>query len=177
MEMYLLAINFIVANKLLGGIPSKIIEHIIINNAVALTWWGTTKLLYGMGHLAMLPFKTTNSQPAYNLLDTMYSNEYIIETKSISTDLCCVSNVCNKYNEDTIINSNIDNITNYNIDNNTDKSTNTVTTTQKYDLINDDWEIINRDDSKIILVNGKKGNQIIITKQEHGDIVIIDKPK
>ena len=79
MDIYLLAFNFIVADKLLGGVPSKIIEHLVINNVLALSWWSATKLLYGAGYLAMLPFATkTTDIDNYSLVDAAFYNEYII---------------------------------------------------------------------------------------------------
>lgn len=152
MDIYLLAINFIVANKLMGGMPSKVIEHLIINNVLSLTWWSANKILYGAGYLVILPFTFTkennsNNEP-YTLVDAAFYNEYVIEHRDISPVYIIEQN--NKQIPEQI--------------------------TQKSELpvnLSSDWEIVNKDDSKIILTNNKK--EIIITKKEVDDMIVIMK--
>ena len=150
MDIYLLAFNFIIADKLLGGVPSKIIEHIVINNVLAVSWWGASKILYGAGYLAMLPFFTNSSQKqsteSYSLVDAAFYNEYVIEQRNIPT-----SDIA-----DTLTNN--------------DKS-------EPLPPINNlsEWEIVNKDESKIILTNNKTAKQLIISKREVDDMVVINK--
>ena len=158
MDIYLLGLNFIVADKLMGGMPSKLIEHIVINNVSALTWWSATKILYGAGYLAMLPFTFTkennsNNEP-YTLVDTAFYNEYVIEQR----DIFPVSVIAQ----------------------NTDQNPEQTTDQLPHQCVlpvhlSSDWEIVDKDDSKIILTNNKKGKEIIITKKEIDDMVVITK--
>jgi hypothetical protein len=155
MDIYLLAFNFIIADKLMGGIPSKVIEHLVINNVLALTWWSASKLLYGVGYLAMLPFTSNtnsnnnnNNTGEYSLVDTAFYNEYVIEHRDISP--------IELVNKDDI----------------------TSQLTQNISIpiaLNSDWEVVNKDDSKVILTNNKTAKQIIITKKEVDDMVVITK--
>jgi len=55
--LVILLVKLIVLDKLMGGIPIKILEHLIINNALVLAWWTTSSIVYGIGYLAYLPFK------------------------------------------------------------------------------------------------------------------------
>ena len=158
MDIYLLALNFIVADKLMGGMPSKLIEHIVINNVLALTLWSASKLLYGAGYLAMLPFTFTNANNSnnepYTLVDTAFYNEYVIEQRDISpVDV---------------------------IGQNTEQMHEQTTEQLLHQCVlpvqlSSDWEIVNKDDSKIILTNNKKGKEIIITKKEVDDMIVITK--
>lgn len=156
MDIYLLALNFIVADKLMGGMPSKLIEHIVINNVLSLTWWSATKILYGAGYLAMLPFTFTkennsNNEP-YTLVDTAFYNEYVIEQR----DIFHVSVIAQ------------------NTDQNPEQTTDQLPDQCVLPVqLSSDWEIINKDDSKIILTNNKKGKEIIITKKEVDDMILI----
>lgn len=152
MDIYLLALNFIVADKLMGGMPSKLIEHIVINNVSALTWWSATKILYGAGYLAMLPFTSTkaNDNPEYSLVDAAFYNEYVIEHRDITP---------------------ID-IISQNPEQTTDQLQHQCVLPVH---LSSDWEIVDKDDSKIILTNNKKGKEIIITKKEIDDMVVITK--
>ena len=149
MDIYLLAFNFIVADKLMGGIPSKVIEHLVINNMLALTWWSASKILYGAGYLAMLPF-TSNANSTntgeYSLVDAAFYNEYVIEQRDI-TPIDIMGQ-----NTEQIIQQSLLPM-----------------------QLSSDWEIINKDDSKIILTNNKKGKEIIITKKEVDDMILITK--
>lgn len=152
MDIYLLALNFVIADKLMGGIPSKVIEHLVVNNMLALTWWSATKILYGIGYLATLPFTKKprkNNDVEYSLVDSEFYNEYIIEHRDISPI--------------DIIGQNTEQMPEI---------------TQKSLLpvqLSSDWEIVNKDDSKIILTNNKKGKEIIITKKEVDDMILITK--
>ena len=151
MDIYLLAFNFIVADKLMGGIPSKVIEHLVVNNMLALTWWSASKILYGAGYLAMLPFTANsnsynNNTGEYSLVDAAFYNEYVIEHRDISP---------------------------IKVD---DKDDITQTNDQTIPIaLNSDWEIVNKDDSKVILTNNKTAKQIIITKRDVDDMVVITK--
>lgn len=150
MDIYLLAFNIIVADKLLGGVPSKIIEHIVINNVLALSWWGVSKIIYGAGYLAMLPFTTNSRQQqstvSYSLVDAAFYNEYVIQQRTIPINDVAYTLTNNDKNEQSHTINNIS-----------------------------EWEIVNKDDSKIILTNNKTAKQIIITKSEMNDIVVINK--
>jgi hypothetical protein len=151
MSIYLLALNFIVADKLLGGVPTKIIEHIVINNVLALSWWSATKILYGAGYLAMLPFSANSTKQhineQYSLVDAAFYNEYIIEHRDIKNTMNC--ELIDPEHERNSISS----------------------LTQ----LSTDWEIVNKDDNKIILTNNKTEKQIIISKKEIDDMIIITK--
>lgn len=148
MSIYLLALNFIVADKLLGGVPTKIIEHIVINNVLALSWWSATKILYGAGYLAMLPFSANSTKKhineQYSLVDAAFYNEYIIEHRAIKNTMNC--ELIKPLHDVNLL---------------TQLST--------------DWEIVNNDDNKIILTNNKTEKQIIIPKKEIDDMIIITK--
>ncbi len=146
MDIYLLAFNFIVADKLMGGIPTKLIEHFVINNVIALTWWSATKILYGAGYLAMLPFTSNSNTGEYNLVDAAFYNEYVIEHRDISPINVVDKNTITQINDQSIPIS-----------------------------LNSDWEVVNKDDSKVILTNNKTAKQIIITKKDVDDMVIITK--
>lgn len=149
MDIYLLAFNIIIADKLLGGVPSKIIEHIIINNVLAVSWWGVSKILYGAGYLAMLPFTTNSSQQStesYSLVDAAFYNEYVIQQCNIPINDSATTLTNDGKNKQT---PSINNIS--------------------------EWEIVNKDDSKIILTNNKTSKQIIISKSEIDDIVVLNK--
>lgn len=146
MDLYLLAINFIVADKLLGGLPSKVIEHIVINNAMALTWWGATNLLYGAGYLAMMPFREVEVPLEYSLLDAAMCNEYVIEHKHIPD--------ANAESVPLGVNPELER-------------------RQSPDL--HEWEVVNKDGNKVALSNNKDSNVIIITKKEVDDMIIINK--
>ena len=189
MDIYLLAFNFIIADKLLGGVPTKIIEHIVINNVLALSWWSATKLVYGAGYLAMLPFSKKITQKSsnkeYSLVDAAFYNEYIIEHRDIITDEVPWSRNCN-YTTHCTDNSQF--YTHSGCNKNQDYSvivSNKVITSTNSELIvpvgnlshqlNSDWEIINKDENKIILTNNKKGEHIIITKKEVDDMIVITK--
>jgi hypothetical protein len=150
MDLYLLAINFIVADKLLGGIPSRVIEHVVINNAMSLTWWGATNLLYGAGYLAMLPFREVEVPLEYSLLDSAMCNEYVIEHKHIP----------DTKTEPLPVSPNI--------------SSNSVETAPKSPDLHE-WEVVNRDENKVLLSNNKDSNVVIITKKEVDDMIIINK--
>jgi len=151
MDIYLLAFNFIVADKLMGGIPSKVIEHLVVNNMLALTWWSASKLLYGAGYLVSLPFTANsnsynNNTGEYSLVDAAFYNEYIIEHRDISPIKVVVKDDITQTNDQTIPIS-----------------------------LNSDWEIVNKDDSKVILTNNKTAKQIIITKRDVDDMVVMTK--
>lgn len=149
MDIYLLAFNFIIADKLMGGIPSKVIEHLVVNNMLALTWWSASKLLYGAGYLVMLPFKSnTNSDNTgeYSLVDAAFYNEYVIEHRDISPVEQTGKDDITQTNDQTIPIA-----------------------------LNSDWEVVNKDDSKVILTNNKTAKQIIITKRDVDDMVVITK--
>jgi hypothetical protein len=225
MDIYLLALNFIVADKLMGGMPSKLIEHIVINNVLALTLWSASKLLYGAGYLAMLPFTFTKANNSNNepytvctglvtqcnatgvtqirpvpfceqkgmglelsvsgtLIDTAFYNEYVIEQRDISpvdvpwgADLSYTPTLLRESINRTPsgCTSNWDSAV---IGQNTEQMHEQTTEQLPHQCVlpvqlSSDWEIINKDDSKIILTNNKKGKEIIITKKEVDDMILI----
>lgn len=150
MDIYLLAFNIIVADKLLGGVPSKIIEHIVINNVLAVSWWGASKILYGAGYMAMLPFTTNSRQKqsteSYSLVDAAFYNEYVIQQRNIPINDVAAALTNNDKSEQVPTINNLS-----------------------------EWEIVNKDESKIILTNNKTAKQLIISKREVDDMVVINK--
>ena len=57
MDIYvLILLKLIVLDRLCGGLPIKVLEHLLVNYTLALAWWSASGILGGMWYVASLPF-------------------------------------------------------------------------------------------------------------------------
>lgn len=57
MEIYILLVKLLLFDKMCGRIPSRILEHYMVNNAIFGAWWTVKTLLSGAGYITCLPFR------------------------------------------------------------------------------------------------------------------------
>ena len=64
MDIYvLILLKLIVLDRLCGGLPIKVLEHLLVNYTLALAWWSASGILGGMWYVASLPFIRSKKGP------------------------------------------------------------------------------------------------------------------
>ena len=96
--LVIILVKLIILDKLCGGVPIKVVEHFVIKSALSLAWWSATSILYGIGYIAYLPFKSNkqNTHPAINNEKLIPGN---LNCKLGITAFSETSVLLNQYNE------------------------------------------------------------------------------
>ena len=69
MDIYvLILLKLIVLDRLCGGLPIKVLEHLLVNYTLALAWWSASGILGGMWYVASLPFIRNNKGPVHDVM-------------------------------------------------------------------------------------------------------------
>ena len=89
MEIYILLVKLLLFDKMCGRIPSKILEHYMVNNAIFGAWWTVKTLLSGAGYITCLPFrcfmKPKHKPDPENKARTDINNQLYIEQPPVSS--------------------------------------------------------------------------------------------
>lgn len=59
----LILLKLIVLDRLCGGLPVKVLEHLLVNYTLALVWWSASGILGGVWYVASLPFTRSKKEP------------------------------------------------------------------------------------------------------------------
>ena len=64
----LILLKLIVLDRVCGGLPIKLVEHLLVNYTLALAWWSASGILGGMWYVASLPFNRDNKELEHDIM-------------------------------------------------------------------------------------------------------------
>ena len=82
----LILLKLIVLDRVCGGLPIKLVEHLLVNYTMALAWWSASGILGGMWYVASLPFIRNNKGPVHGIMLLEAGKEKDYKTESVEDE-------------------------------------------------------------------------------------------